>query len=412
MGATESAHSLLNWLVLGAGLQGADWFNPKRKTATPAEIDAAWASLVDAGQPATLAVGPLPAARRQPLPPADDGQAPLQVLQPPSPLPRGWWIGSYSSLMQGAQGAQGAQRAPGAEAWAGDPVTTPDAERPLQPRAGADHDAGVAAAEPADADQPVDAPAALPANDVLRFPRGTLAGECLHAAFELADFSDPTSWPAAIDQALQRHNPLPGGASTAALAAMLQRALADVLATPLPLGTAMPLCLASLQPRQRLNELEFHLHAPQLSASALGRTLAAHGVPAPRLAFGQLQGFLKGFIDLVFQHQGRWFIADWKSNHLGDNPSDYAAPRLAQAMAAHQYHLQSLVYCVALQRWLQLRLPGYQHAQHFGGAAYLFVRGLRPGWRQADGRPSGLFFHRPSAVLLDQLSALLDGVPV
>ncbi len=386
VGSTESARSLLNWLVLGAGLQGSDWFNPRRKTATPAEIDAAWARLA---LPGALAVAPLPPAHQQPLPPADDGQAPLQALAPPAPLPRAWWIGSYSSLAQGADAATAAA------------VAEPDS--PLQPRAGADHDAAVDSG--ADSG---DAPAPLPADDLRRFPRGTLAGECVHAAFELADFSDARSWPTAIDQALQRHSPQPG-ADTQPLAAMLQRGLADVLATPLPVGTATPLRLDSLHPRRRLSELEFHLHAPQLSASALTRTLAAHGYPAPRLGFGQLQGYLKGFIDLVLQHEGRWFIADWKSNHLGDAPSDYGTTRLEQAMTSHHYQLQSLVYSLALQRWLQQRLPGYQHAQHFGGALYLFVRGLRPGWTQGDGSPTGLHFHRPSAAVLNQLSSLLDG---
>ncbi len=405
--STESARSLLNWLVLGAGLQGSDWFNPKRKPATPAEIDTAWATLADGAAPGALAVAPLPAAGLQPLPPADDDQVPLQALQPPSPLPRGWWIGSYSSLAQGADA--GPRSVPGAE---------PDST--LQARAGADHDAAVQAD---DAPTPAaDTDTALPADDLCRFPRGTLAGECVHAAFELADFSDAHTWPAAIDQALQRYGPTrsetgtPGTPTTPGsvdrpLAAMLQRGLADVLATPLPVGTATPLLLHSLGPHQRLNELEFHLHAPQLSANALTRCLAAHVYPAPRLGFGQLHGYLKGFIDLVLQHDGRWFIVDWKSNHLGETPADYTTHRLEQAMTAHHYQLQSLVYSLALQRWLQQRLPGYQHDQHFGGALYLFVRGLRPGWRQADGSPCGLHFHRPTAAVLNQLSSLLDGGP-
>ena len=389
VGSTESARSLLNWLVLGAGLQGSDWFNPKRKPATPAEIDAAWARLADGAAPRALSVMPLPPAWLQPLPAADNSQLPLQALPAPVPLPRGWWIGSYSSLAAGAGAVPG---------------TDPDST--LQARAGADHDAAVLTDDgPAAAD-----PAAqtLAADDICRFPRGAQAGECVHAAFELADFSDAKTWPQAIGQALQRHGPLPG-AGDPPLVAMLQRGLADVLATPLPVGTATPLRLHNLRPRQRLNELEFHLHAPQLSASALTRCLASHGYPAPRLGFGQLQGYLKGFIDLVLQHEGRWFIVDWKSNHLGDTPADYTQARLEQAMTAHHYPLQALVYSLALQRWLQQRLPGYQHAQHFGGALYLFVRGLRPGWRQADGSPCGLHVQRPSAAVLDQLSSLLNG---
>ena len=386
---TESGRSLLNWLVLGGGLTGTDWFDSKRKPAPPFEVDAAWQTLAT---PGALAVDVLPPAHRQPLPPGDDATAPLSALAPPAPLPRPWRIGSYSGLTQQLLDS---------------PAAPDEADTSaLQPRAGADHDAAVADAADGDG-----AAAPMPADDIRRFPRGAQAGECLHAAFELADFSDATTWPAAADQALRQHGPLAtrDGADDDALSAMLQRALADVLATPLPVGTATPLRLATLGRRQRLVELEFHLHAPQLSAHALQRTLAAHGYPAPRFGFSELQGYLKGFIDLVVVHEGRWFIADWKSNHLGDDPADYAQAGLDAAMTAHHYQLQSLVYSLALQRWLQQRLPGYRHDTHFGGALYLFVRGLRPGWTQADGRPTGLHVHRPSAAVLQQLSALLEG---
>ena len=78
-------------------------------------------------------------------------------------------------------------------------------------------------------------------------------------------------------------------------------------------------------------------------------------------------------------------------------------------MTDHHYHLQALVYAVALQRWLQQRLPNYSHAQHFGGAVYLFVRGVRPHWQQADGTPAGLHFFRAPQTLLDDVTALLAG---
>lgn len=407
---SESARSLLHWLLLGEGLHPADWFDTDRKSPAPAEIDAAWVRLA---LPGALAVAPLPAAWQQPLPPDGDGQAPLQALPPPAPLPRPWWIGSYSGLVQGTTSTGSAA-----------PVAADEAS-PLQPRAGADHDALVLDTPVQDTETrdgsggdgaPATAAAAVPDDDFRRFPRGAQAGECMHAAFELADFSDSSTWPGAVAQALQRHGPLPGpggqplaGDAALPLPAMLHNALADVLATPLPVGTATPLRLGALGLRQRLVELEFHLHAPQLSASALARALAAHGYPVPAFGFGQLQGYLKGFIDLVVEHEGRWFVLDWKSNHLGDDPADYTRPRLDAAMTAHHYQFQGLVYSLALQRWLQLRLPGYQHAQHFGGALYLFVRGVRPGWRQADGMPTGLHLHRPSAAVLQQLDGLLDG---
>ena len=298
-------------------------------------------------------------------------------------------------------GAAGAGSAPadGPEppAWATEPGPPDDAEA-----------AGTAFAEPAGPGATPPAPRA--ADDPLDFPRGAAAGDCVHAVFEQADFGDAAGWPAVIDRALAQHPPATGPAAPerARCAAMLQRLLADVLATPLPAGTATPLRLATLARTRRCHELEFHLPVRHLRARALDAALARWAPGCAPLAFPTLQGFLKGFIDLVFEHEGRYFIADWKSNHLGWQAADYRGAALDAAMLAHQYPLQALLYSVALHRWLRQRLPGYQPQQHFGGVLYLFVRGLRPAWCAADGTPAGLHFQRPDAAVLDALSALLE----
>jgi len=191
---------------------------------------------------------------------------------------------------------------------------------------------------------------------------------------------------------------------------MLARLLADVLATPLPLGTAQPLRLDTLPAARRLVELEFHLPAHRLSADALNAALAAAGYAVPALSFAALRGFLKGFVDLVFEHDGRFFILDWKSNHLGDTPADYGRQKVAAAMRDQGYHLQSLLYLVALDRYLRHRLAGYDPERHLGGAVYLFVRGVRPGWHDSTGAPAGVFFERPAIATIRTLSALFDAV--
>jgi exodeoxyribonuclease V beta subunit len=189
---------------------------------------------------------------------------------------------------------------------------------------------------------------------------------------------------------------------------MLARLLAQVLATPLPLGTAQPLRLQDLPLKRRLVELEFHLPAHRFDAAALNALLESHGYPMPRLSFATLRGFLKGFIDLVFEHDGRFFILDWKSNHLGDAPGRYGQDAMAAAMRDQGYHLQYLLYLVALDRYLRRRLPAYDPGRHLGGAVYLFVRGVRPDWQDASGKPTGVFFHRPSTATIAALSALFD----
>jgi exodeoxyribonuclease V beta subunit len=165
--------------------------------------------------------------------------------------------------------------------------------------------------------------------------------------------------------------------------------------------------LASVPMNRRLTELEFNLPVPHLSASALNTALEQLGYEVPSLTFGALEGYLKGFIDLVFEHQGQYFILDWKSNHLGYTAADYAGAPLARAMADHGYHLQYLLYSLALDRYLQLRVPDYRHETHFGGVLYLFVRGVRPTWLQVGDEAPGVFFHRPAVETIRALNLLL-----
>ena len=91
-----------------------------------------------------------------------------------------------------------------------------------------------------------------------------------------------------------------------------------------------------------------------------------------------MTGMLKGFIDLVFYHDGKYYIADYKSNYLGDSHADYQPEALAQAMLEHRYDLQYQLYTLALHRYLRHRLPDYDYQTHFGGVYYLFLRGMAP----------------------------------
>jgi len=79
-------------------------------------------------------------------------------------------------------------------------------------------------------------------------------------------------------------------------------------------------------------------------------------------------------------------------------------------MQAHGYHLQHLLYTLALHRHLQRSLPGYDYAHHFGGVLYLFVRGVRPHW-QLDGQPCGVFHHRAAEADILALDRLVAAAP-
>ncbi|HAS86230.1 MAG TPA: hypothetical protein DCS31_05455 [Candidatus Competibacteraceae bacterium] len=112
---------------------------------------------------------------------------------------------------------------------------------------------------------------------------------------------------------------------------------------------------------------------------------------------------MKGYIDLVFESGGRFYLADYKSNWLGAEVAAYRRSRLDEAMARESYGLQYLIYTVALHRYLRLRVPNYHYDRHFGGVFYLFLRGMDPAW----GEDYGVFRDRPPAELIRALDVLM-----
>ena len=109
-----------------------------------------------------------------------------------------------------------------------------------------------------------------------------------------------------------------------------------------------------------------------------------------------MNGMLKGFIDLVFEFEGQYYVLDYKSNHLGDNTRAYGSTALAGAMLSHRYDLQYILYTLALHRLLKARLPHYQYQRDMGGAVYLFLRGV-------DRNHNGVYGDKPPQALMEQL---------
>ncbi len=362
----EASRGLLNWLAAGGSSTPEDWRNNERALA---EIDSAWARLAQAA-PRALSLRPIPEGPGRALPAADVGGQEPRAAAPPAIPPAIWRLGSFSSLRYGAE-AEGAA---------------------------SDHDAYAIAAAAAPPGAPLDA------DDIREFPRGAAAGDCLHALLEAVDFTEDRDWSRTIDRVLATHGPRLG-MPAARLAPMLRRMLEDVLGADLGGG----LLLNRLPWECRLVEMGFHLPAPRLDAPSLNRWLETHGYAAPRLAFGPLSGYLKGFIDLIVHHEGRYYVLDWKSNFLGEDPTHYAPAAVAGAMAEHAYLLQGLLYLVALHRLLQTRLSDYDPDRHLGGMLYVFLRGVRPGWCNDAGAPLGVYAHRPDRSTLESLDALLRG---
>jgi exodeoxyribonuclease V beta subunit len=155
-----------------------------------------------------------------------------------------------------------------------------------------------------------------------------------------------------------------------------------------------------------LPEMEFWFPSERLSTGALDRLCRRHvlpGVARPALPERQLHGMLKGFTDLVFEHEGRYWVLDYKSNALGAGDAAYHAQALAAGMAEHRYDIQGAIYMLALHRLLRSRLgDAYDPARQLGGAIFFFLRGI------GNAQTQGCCLLEPDTALLDGLDDLLS----
>ncbi len=206
-----------------------------------------------------------------------------------------------------------------------------------------------------------------------RFPRGALVGNFLHQQLEwLASEGFELDGSPALQAALQRRCERQGwghrGADTVAW-------LRQVCATPLP-----PLGVPLSGVGSTLPEMEFWFPLPAVHTAALDALCRQHllpGLARPPVPERELQGLLMGFADLVFEHGGRYWVLDHKSNALGSTDSHYSAQALAGALLEHRYDMQAALYLLALHRLLRTRLgAAYRPEQHLGGAVFLFLRGI------------------------------------
>jgi exodeoxyribonuclease V beta subunit len=300
-------------------------------------------------------------------PQQDDGIA-LEPRRFTGTIPRDWRVASFTSLASHGH---------------------PSAELP-------DHD------QQANPVQPQPAQGVDPAG-IFAFPRGAKAGIFLHEIFELIDFdADPQTLAALVGQLLEKHS----------FEQQWQEAVSSMVRSVLqaPLGEEA-FRLAEIGNGHRLSEMEFFFPLAAVSSERLREAVSRFsGEPFPvdmaalfnRLAFSPVQGMLRGFIDLVIEHGGRYYILDWKSNHLGNSTLEYGPAGMRREMEQSMYPLQYLLYTVALDNYLRLRIAGYDYDRHFGGVFYIFLRGV-------DGTGNGIFADRPPKEFIQELSGILIG---
>lgn len=228
-----------------------------------------------------------------------------------------------------------------------------------------------------------------------QFPRGASPGTFLHSLFEELDFTQPVSTEWVLKM-------LKSGGFDEKWQPVLTDWVTAILQAPL---TQQGISLNQLTAKDKQVEMEFYLPiASPLKADALDALIREYdplSAGCPPLNFRQVQGMLKGFIDLVFRHEGRYYLLDYKSNWLGDSSDAYTQDAMASAMQQHRYDLQYQLYTLALHRYLRHRIADYRYEDHFGGVIYLFLRGV-----DATDPNSGIFSTRPDAALIEKMDEL------
>jgi exodeoxyribonuclease V beta subunit len=237
---------------------------------------------------------------------------------------------------------------------------------------------------------------------ILDFPAGSHIGLLIHSLLENLDFQQDIG--RQCEQLFPRF--LPRSGLAAENEQTLITWLENIKLTPLDKAG---MTLNSLPNEQRLNELSFDFALDHLDIEALNQFMQSLSpVPLKAVSSAEFRGLMTGVIDLVFVHQDRYYIADYKSNFLGTSVEDYCPEKLQLAMLERRYDLQSLLYSVALHRFLKQRLNGYNFEQHFGGAYYLFLRAMRP----QHGARYGVHFDRPAEPAIQALDQLMRFTPL
>jgi exodeoxyribonuclease V beta subunit len=299
-----------------------------------------------------------------------------------------WWTASFSSLTRGLEA--------GSQTEEGSTDAGIDAARHSD--SGATGDAGDSVGEHAQ-------------GSYQQFPKGARYGTLLH---DLLDWQAQQGWPlansntsaslqTAWQQWLQRKTR--GLNLSESDQTVLSDWLTRLLRSPLPLDSVMPgvppLVLQQLAPATQWPEMEFNFSATGVSSAWLDTHIQAHVLPGqarPALQSRELQGMLTGFMDLVCEHAGRYWVLDYKSNWL----TAYDSAALNAAVLDKRYEVQYVLYLLALHRLLKSRLPGYDYDTHIGGAVYVFLRGI-----DSDG--AGVHAVKPPRELVLQLDAAFAG---
>ncbi|MGE1177450.1 exodeoxyribonuclease V subunit beta [Pseudomonas sp. BW7P1] len=320
----------------------------------------------------------MPLATNERYQPPRNVATPSATLIPERKASENWWIASYSALRISdvlTMGSDEAPDSPQAQKLFDDERLEPDAPREIIP-GGA---------------------------DIHRFPRGPNPGTFLHGLLEWAGNEGFAVSSEALADAIARRCNRRGWEGWITT---LTDWLRHLLQSPMPAGAGRPpIILAQL--KQYRVEMEFWFASHKVDVVKLDEQVCKYthrGTARVAAEAVQLNGMFKGFIDLTFEHDGRYYVADYKSNWLGIDDAAYTEQAMEQSILENRYDLQYVLYLLALHRQLKARLADYDYDRHVGGALYLFLRGTR-----ADS--GGVYFARPPRELIERLDRMFQGKP-
>ncbi|MDO4426662.1 MAG: UvrD-helicase domain-containing protein [Moraxella sp.] len=214
------------------------------------------------------------------------------------------------------------------------------------------------------------------------FMRGTVAGTFLHEIFEQVDTTAVKNSPALlkkdIEKLAKKHALLFDEVTLQALTVWLY----DAMKTPF---LASGVCFLDLDTSNKHSELSFMLSLKNpLDLERLNVVFGAYSgkdLPIFETHSKEILAYLKGEIDLLYEHDGRYYVVDFKSNFITEDTKGYTQAAMAEVMNHHNYWLQAAIYQVALHRLLKLRIPNYagNEKAYLGACEYVFLRGVKEG---------------------------------
>ncbi len=277
----------------------------------------------------------------------------------------------------------------------------------------------------ADAETEQETTSTAPILDIFTFPAGAHTGECWHSIFEFLDFmSSDKAIKEMVNKQLSLARLDKGDDETAETKrSITANMVKSVLNAELHVADKKTVKLAEITEKQKLAEMSFDFSLSQsgdeYTKNAVWNVLNKHwgnSTGENKLFLERLKnwettipgGFMTGFIDLLFEQDGKYYILDWKSNRLNGKPEGFDRDGLASEIANHSYFLQYLIYTVAVHRFLGQCIKDYDYDKHFGGALYIFLRGVNQNINKNS--QHGIYYTKPEKNLIEDLSTALSGL--